>query len=105
MVSWVGCHLVGGGRVVQDLVATVELLIAEMPGHIAPVVGSREDMAARIARVWQSHGGSHEGIAPFVRYWLTADREWRRLLVEQRASSRRAMQATLQTLPCGGDAA
>lgn len=94
----VGCYPVGSGQVVQDLAATVETLIAQMPEE-------REDLAGRIACVWHSYGGTPESIEAFVRYWLAADREWRRLLAEQRESGRRAVDGALRTHLRGVDAA
>jgi len=89
----------------QDLAATVETLLAEIPPPLAPNVHRHKEMAARIAGAWRGVGGTNEGIEPFVRYWLTTDREWHQLLDEQKANARRAIAAAFRGQPRDDDAA
>jgi hypothetical protein len=87
----------------HDLTATVEGLLGEVPGTVAPDVDRRRAVAARIAEAWQSVGGAEAGIEPFVRYWLEENRA--RSELRRRANARRAVAAAFQTIPRGGDAA
>jgi len=88
----------------QDLAATVEKLIAESPVPLSPA-SRRRELAVRIANVWQGFGGAHEGIEPFVRYWLAFTNGMRPVLREERAKARRAVAAALRPIPPGDDVA
>ncbi|HZO64516.1 MAG TPA: hypothetical protein VFB74_05905 [Kribbellaceae bacterium] len=88
----------------QDLAATVEKLLVESPVPLS-LASRRGELAVRIADVWQGFGGTHEGIEPFVRYWLAFTNGMRPVLREERAKARRALAAALRPTPPGDDAA